>query len=410
MKSAATDRSAPKITRRRRVTERSSPPILPVLALAASLTACGEPTPDAADGPDAMTATTPARVELGEEALANASIETAEAEPASIRETVVSYGEVRPDPDRVASVVSRVDGILVSASRQLGDTVAAGDVLAVIESRTLASQIVAYLETESEMRFARGELARERDLFGKKLTSTEAVQQKEAAFQKAVIAHAAALQPLEVLHFTEGQLHGFLDDPDGANLTRLEVTSPIDGVVTARAGHPGEAVPADRELFRISDLSKVHVDFHVPLQAAGHLEPGRTASVNFASGDLEAEAGIIFVSPEADQESRTVLVRASLPNPAGLWRPGMPVTVRCDLGGDEAAVTVPSPALLDFEGGALVFVRTGPGSFEARTVEPGRRDQDRVEILSGVAPGETVAAANAWLLKAQLVMHGESEG
>jgi cobalt-zinc-cadmium efflux system membrane fusion protein len=70
---------------------------------------------------------------------------------------------------------------------------------------------------------------------------------------------------------------------------------------------------------------------------------------------------------------------------------------------------VPRKALQTVKGAATLFVRDA-GGFEARQVKTGREDDDNVEIVSGLAPGETIAIANTFTLKAELEKAEASEG
>jgi len=274
----------------------------------------------------------------------------------------------------------------------------------VIESQSLATSIVSYLQTERDMRFARAEYQREKELFDKKLASSESFFAKEQALSKAQIAHAAALQPLELLNFQEGQLHGYLDDPDAANLTHFEVRSPLAGVVTKKQLIKGESVSADQELFVVADLSEVWIDFQAPLGDAKFLTKGQMVTI---AADERAEATVQYVAPLANQANRTVEARAAMPNTKGAWRPGAPVTVEFARGREQFPVTVPSAAVLDFEGGFVVFVQQSANTFELREVTRGRRDDARVVIEAGLKAGEKVASDGAWQLKAQWGMGEE---
>jgi membrane fusion protein, heavy metal efflux system len=107
------------------------------------------------------------------------------------------------------------------------------------------------------------------------------------------------------------------------------------------------------------------------------------------------------VSPLLDRETRNARVIATLPNRDHRWRPGTFVTAEVPLGGDASKVIVSKKALQTVRGNPTIFVRDAEG-FEARRVRTGREDDDDVEIISGLAPGETIAVANTFTLKAEL--------
>jgi membrane fusion protein, heavy metal efflux system len=110
---------------------------------------------------------------------------------------------------------------------------------------------------------------------------------------------------------------------------------------------------------------------------------------------------VIFVSPLLNAETRAARVVVALPNGDGAWRPGTYVTAAIAIARDSVPVRVPKSALQTIEGKPVVFVRTEDG-FEKREVALGRSDDDAVEAVSGLKPGEPIVVANSFLLKAEL--------
>ena len=375
-----------------------------LIAAAVLLNSCGgdQAPPEQAESPAGAEA-----IQLSPAALENASLSLAKAAAGEVGESAQAFGEITLDTDRVESIPARIDGVVALDRVQLGDAIEAGQVLAVLESQALATAIVTYLDSEHDLRFARSEFKREEDLYAKKLTSAESFNTKQQALYKAQIAHAAALQPLELINFDEAELHRYADEPESADLTRFEVKSPIAGVVTKKQLIRGESVDADQELFVIANLEEVWVDFQVPLSDARSLQKGQKVRVGSSTGSSQAEATIRYVAPMANEMSRTVAARATLPNEAGAWRPGTPVIVSFDRDREPFPVTVPAASVLDFEGASIVFIQSSPGVFELREVELGRRDETRVAIKSGVTAGEEVVADGAYQLKAQWGMNSE---
>ena len=101
--------------------------------------------------------------------------------------------------------------------------------------------------------------------------------------------------------------------------------------------------------------------------------------------------------------------RPGMPNPDHRWKPGTFVTAEVPLGDEPSKVVVPRKALQTIKGNSTLFVRDADG-FEARQVRTGREDDDDVEIVSGLEPGETYAVANTFTLKAELEKGEASEG
>ncbi|MFD0934989.1 efflux RND transporter periplasmic adaptor subunit, partial [Methylobacterium trifolii] len=118
-----------------------------------------------------------------------------------------------------------------------------------------------------------------------------------------------------------------------------------------------------------------------------------------------SRGSIVFVSPVLDPQTRSAKVIAAVENPDMAWRPGSFATVSVAVGKEPVRLRVARASLQTVEGATVVFVRTASG-FEKRAVTLGRGDADQVEIVTGLEPGEGVAVANSFVLKAEL---GKSE-
>ena len=91
-----------------------------------------------------------------------------------------------------------------------------------------------------------------------------------------------------------------------------------------------------------------------------------------------------------------------VPNPGGTLRPGLFVTAEVTTWADQVPVAVRAQTLQTVDGKPSVFVRRGDDLFEARPVGLGRKDGDYQEVTDGLRAGETYAAANSSVLKAEL--------
>lgn len=346
--------------------------------------------------------------ELSAEAVTNLQLGFALAEPRPVARTISATGTIRLDETRVVDVVPRIAGLVADDHQTLGALVAKGDPLFTLESAELAETLTAYVDAEQAMTFAHTALDQEKKLFERNLSSKENLQARELDFQKAVAGHARALQPLKLLHFDEGSIHQYLINVGASNYTTLKVTAPEAGEVIEKSVRRGSAVEPAEKLYTIADLSELWVDFHVSLRDAAHLKPGQAGTVESSvTRGLTSEAEIAYVSPVADEATRTVLIRATLPNRERLWRPGTPVTVSVQAGSGDAVLSVPSSALVDFQSGKAVFVRKGETGFLPVPVEIGESDGSVTRILSGLEAGQSVVSTNAAQLKGHLEMTHE---
>jgi cobalt-zinc-cadmium efflux system membrane fusion protein len=195
-------------------------------------------------------------------------------------------------------------------------------------------------------------------------------------------------------------------------MLRLQnVRASISGRIVERKVELGTAVGRDNletELFVIVDLSRVWVEMAVTSSDLPLVREGQSVAVSIHGGSNVGKGKIIFVSPMLDKETRAARVVAALDNPDRLWRPGSFVTAQIAVESHQAPIVVPVAAVQTMEGHKVVFVRT-PEGFEKRDVVLGDRDGRMVEISSGLAAGETIAASNTFPLKAELSKPGDED-
>ena len=190
-------------------------------------------------------------------------------------------------------------------------------------------------------------------------------------------------------------------------LVSAEVKAPGAGVVIARTAAAGEVVAEGAALYTIAGLDKVWVELEIPSKDLGRVKAGQ-AVVLHADDGREATKGVIAsVSPLVSAENQTALARVVVLNPDGRWRPGGFVKGAVTLGSSRAPVTVKASALQTLFSFTVVFSQHGD-VYQARPLELGRRSGDRVEVLKGLAAGETYVSEGSFLIKADIGKTGAS--
>lgn len=185
------------------------------------------------------------------------------------------------------------------------------------------------------------------------------------------------------------------------SLQPYDVRSHIAGTVMQRRVTAGEFVDAGEAIYVVADLGTVWVDLTVHRQDLAAIRIGQPVVIDGGEGVPVAESIVAYLSPVSSAHSQTVLARVELPNPAGHWRPGLFVAAEAIAGEVRVPVAVQTSALQRYADRDVVFVRVGD-RFEMRPVRLGRRDGTRVEVVSGLTPGERYAAENSFVLKADL--------
>lgn len=298
------------------------------------------------------------------------------------------------DPKHAAVVSSAVGGRVVEIRRNLGDPVARGDVLAVLESRDIA-QLRADIEiARRQYELSQATFAREERLFGEKVTSRQEFE----------IARNAAQEARTRLRLAEQQLAA-AGATGGGQLNRLMLRSPIKGNVTARQIALGDVVAPDAHLFEVADLDELAVELSLSPNDAARVVVGTAVDV---STDGRTGAGrITHVSRVLDRATRQVRAIARLANGQGSWRVGETVRASIALEGGAGGpqLAIPRTAVQTVEDKPSVFVREKEG-FAIKQVVLGGNAAGYVKVMSGLAGNEQIAVSNTYVLKAE---HGKGE-
>lgn len=340
-------------------------------------------TPDTAGQPAA-----PAdMVRMSPEAIADSGVAVEQIRQGSFGSEILAQATVKAPPEGQALLTARADGAVVRINKRLGDPVGAGETVALLESRDAAAFISERNATAAKAQAARAAAAREQRLFNSRVTARQdleaalaAARTADAEFQRA----AAAVQAAGVV---------------GGRY--LAVRSPITGRITEVDTQLGAYVSAGAELFNVSDPRRIQVEASVAVSDAQRIQPGDTAFVELPIGGI-VDARVRSATPALDPQSRTATVVLELAGAPGDLRQGQAVRVRIiPKGGVENTIVVPEDAVQQVDGRDIIFVRVKDG-FRAVPVGLGRRSAGRVEIVSGLQPGQTIAAKNAFVLKAEL--------
>ncbi|HMP75560.1 MAG TPA: efflux RND transporter periplasmic adaptor subunit [Kiritimatiellia bacterium] len=188
------------------------------------------------------------------------------------------------------------------------------------------------------------------------------------------------------------------------------LTSPIDGVVLSVDAREGAWMMGGGTLLEIADPSVLWLHLDVYEQHAENVRVGQKLAVSVdALPGASFEAEITFVPPELDPMTRSLKVRAELPNPDGRLKPGLYARAVLDARLADDALLVPASAVLLTGTRAMVFVQApdDPSVFESRVVETGPRAGGHYIIREGLAEGERVATRGALRVDSTLQLLGK---
>lgn len=292
-------------------------------------------------------------------------------------------GEIAPAPGSAQLAVAPTSGLLELAenSPAVGTRVQRGAVLARVRP-TLGEGGASFSEARARLREAEEEHAR-----AGRLLQAEAIPQRR--MHEATVALDAAREALAAI--------------GGGSITSdglLELRAPIDGVVVDRWGTAGARVETGMPLFSIIDPRRLWVTAFVPADAVSRLD--RSASATVAPEgypDAILTARPLGVSAAVDSLTRAVRVSYALDGlrddvPVGtLARIAIPTRSR------GSGIIIPSSAVLEEDGNAIVFVQTSGERYERRLVQVDGGDGRRVLIRTGLSAGERVVSGAAYQVK-----------
>jgi cobalt-zinc-cadmium efflux system membrane fusion protein len=345
------------------------------------------PATRAVDGPGRL-------LRIAPEMLRDLRVTTSVVEARPGGDGVTALGEMGVDEGRAAEIGSPIAARVVAVHADIGDEVAPGHPLALLESVELGKARADVVAARARRDVARQALARKRSLAG--VVPRREVEEADADAVAAAAELRAAEASLQALGVADG-------DAAGDAAARLSLRAPIAGTVIARDLARGQMVDPARVLFRVADLSRLWLTVHAFERDAVRVAAGATARIALAALPGRDFSGTVaVVGRRVDPASRTIAVRIAVENGARLLRPGMSATAWLPFAEEAATVvTVPAAALQRLADGWAVFLPHGDGAFEPRRVGRGRDLGGQVEILHGLAPGETVVVDGAFLLKAE---------
>jgi cobalt-zinc-cadmium efflux system membrane fusion protein len=315
---------------------------------------------------------------------------------------VIAPGKIEANPNRVSKVVAPVAGRIARVLVHVGDAVREGQPLFTIESPDADAATSGHLQAEATVIQTRATLAkaqadaeRTKDLFehnavAKKevLNAENALAQAQASLDQAQAAREQAERRLAVLGLTPRDFK-----------QQVTVRSPLSGKVLELSVVPGEfRNDTSAPVMTIADLSTVWVSSQVPETYIRFIQPGERVDIQLvAYPDETFEGRVLRIADTVDPQTRTVKVHAEMNNPQGRFRPEMFGSIHHIESMVRMAV-VPPGAVLETDGRSIVFVESAPGAFQQRVVTVGKKAGDRLRILKGLAPGETVVVDGAMLL------------
>jgi len=267
------------------------------------------------------------------------------------------------------TVVSEIDGAVVSLPFREGDPIEKGGLIAQIDD--------AQLRAEGE----RSEALR--DQFRSRFDRVKSVVDQGAGAPQDLDDAAAELKVAEA-NLAVAK----------ARLAKTRIVAPFEGVLGARRVSPGAFVRAGDQITELARLAELRVNFSAPERYLAQLKRGAEVTVSTtAYPGYQLKGRIDVVDPVLDEATRSARVVALVRNPGGRFRPGMSANVSAVLSWRANAITIPSEAVFAEGDQSFVYVVKADSTVTRSALTLGTRLANAVEVTKGLMPGTRIVRA-----------------
>jgi len=292
-----------------------------------------------------------------------APVEVAKPEIADVVIDVTAVGSL--DANESVILRSEVPGRIREIPFSEGEPVTRGELLVSLDDSEYRAQVA---EDRAALELATLNNQRASDLYKKKLGSEQSYDEARARLEQARARLAL----------------------DESRLAKTRIMAPFDGIAGLRQVSPGDYVQAGQSIVNLEDIDVIKLSFRAPERYLSQLKENLTAELRVDSFPGTPFSGEVYaVDPRIDAATRTVALKALVPNTDRKLRPGMFARVRLVLETHTDAVLVPEEAIVP-RGKDKFIYRVVDGKADIQKVEIGKRVRGKAEILSGIKAGDTI--------------------
>jgi len=328
------------------------------------------------------------------------TVELSKASRATIQAEITVVGNLIGQA--TVAVSPRAAGRLESVNVRLGDRVSRGQAIAKIEDFDIQEQVkqaeaaqqvseATIRQREADLQLAQTNAERSRSLYERQLLPKQTLDDNESRYQSAMAA-------VDLARAQAAQSKARLDELR-INLGNTIISSPVNGFVSRRSVDPGAFVSQNVPVVDVVDISTVRLVANIVEKDLKELQSGNATRV-----EVDAYPGEVFmgriarVSPVLDPATRTAPIEIEIVNPAARLKPGMYARVSVTTSTRKEALVVPATAVVDLGGRRGVFTPLNESAV-FRALDIGTEQSNLVEVLGGLADGDTVITTGSSALR-----------
>ncbi len=312
---------------------------------------------------------------------------------------VTAPGHVALDLAYVAKVSSRISGQVDKVMSKLGNQVKKGQPLAAIESLKLDELIQEYLVSKAKVDVAKSNFQRTQELLDENIVSKRRFLEDRGRDIEAQAVYQHVREKLLNMGLTSQELHELEHGSHLEGHTYI-LRSPLSGTIVHQRAVLGQGIAAGEELFEIVDTRHVWIFANLPIEQARRFKEGDQGKV-IPRGGEPIQAKLTYISPVAEEATRTIRFRFDVNNTDGQLKPNEYVDVQL-VDAQRPMLSIPNTAITMVRGERGVFVQDQL-EYKFVAVEFGQEGDGLVEVISGLTVDAPVVTDGVFDLKNALL-------
>lgn len=365
------------------------------------------------------------RLVLTEAQEKNAKIQTAPLSVMDIELQITIPAQFKARNQSIERIYSPIDGKITNVYVEPGTILKNGQPIVQIKSDAISQIQLEFLEKILDIDASVNELRaqynlslqnynREKTLYNEKISSRAEYESANAQLKKdKANLEALNIKRSSLINVYRQRLAVYGGTIDNVLKTKqiypyITIKATKNGVLLERKVNPGEIVEQNRELFNLADLKTIWLVGYAFEKDSLYLHLGEAVTGTIEESSTTINGVLSYVSPILDNTTKTLEVRADIPNTNFKIKPNMYAEMFVNTG-TARVLAIPTDAVEKFGDYNFAYVKVAPHTYEERKVETGKKNDQYTEILSGVKAGEEVVTTGSFELLGESIKKQEVE-
>lgn len=387
-----------------------------IFSLALLLTGCSSKNNDTAHNK---------RIVLTEAQEKNAKIQTSPLSVMDIELQITIPAQFKARNQSIERIYSPIDGKITNVFVEPGAILKVGQPIVQIKSDAISQIQLEFLEKILDIDANINELRaqynlslqnynRERTLYNEKISSRADYEAANAQLRKdKANLDALSIKRSSLINVYRQRLAVYGGTIDNVIKTKqiypyITIKATKNGVLLERKVNPGEIVEQNRELFNLADLKTIWLVGYAFEKDSPYLHLGEAVTGTIEESTETINGVLSYVSPILDNTTKTLEVRADIPNKNFKIKPNMYAEMYVNTG-IAHVLAIPTDAVEKFGDYNFAYVKIAPHTYEERKVETGKKNDQYTEVLSGIKAGEKVVTRGSFELLGESIKKQEAE-